>query len=389
MSDPTVLAVSDGSRMRDTAMFITNESTEPVIINDPVEEVKEVVAVDVHTQEEMDQMSSEEKLGVLKNYSEVIDLAAKQSTAHREVGNVLKQRDEMQKYMKTKDDMIDPMELINQKLATVANADVLAKDYLPYPDKVAWFFTNDETGELIDFDFPDDSKIGKDLFEFQKDMLLFFKRCDDAIEEYNKISQEAEEELKEINADINQINALMGNNVLAFVDSLMETTTPDNPNYKQVMEVCEGIQSAYNFSMIFETLEKYPSVIRNTLEDFKRESRIKEIGAKYGAILAKSNTSVNLVTFLPRNKDSKSIEQQALAKFYRAGTEDLFIFIMIRWFSMNRLETVKVKKFHAALYLVIYQLMNNQLPDDAYDMVMESAQKLLAIFYDQMPNPAN
>ncbi|MCM1218306.1 MAG: hypothetical protein NC548_27790 [Lachnospiraceae bacterium] len=353
----------------------------------PQEASESTKSVDVHTQEELDSMTPEEKIGVLKDYTEIIDLAAKQSTTNREIQNVWKQKEAMGDYMKKTEEMKDPMEVINAKLATVPNADVLMHEYLPYPEKVAWFFEDDDTGDVIEFNFPKNSEISKDLFSFQKDLLLFFKRCDDAVEEYNQISKDAEEELKAINADIEEINRIMGDNVLAFVDALKDSVKEGSPDYKQSMEICRGIESAYNFSMVFETLEKYPSVVRNTLEDFKRESRITNIGERYGNVVKKSNTSVNLITFLPRSKDVKTIEQLALSKFYRPGTDDLFIFILIRWFAMNGMDDIASKKFHAALYHVLYQLTSNQISDAVYDMVLENMKKLLTVFYDQMPSP--
>ena len=363
---------------------VENAKPESTTVQNAEQPVSSEKSIPVHTQKELDSMSPNEKLDVLKSYADVIDLATKQSTTNREINNVLKYRDEVQQYMKTTED-IDPMELINAKLNTVANAEVLANEYLPYPEKVKWFFINDETGKVVDFDFPEDGKIAKDLLEFQKDLLLFLKRCDDSIAEYNRISEEADKELKAIKADIDEINRLMGSNVLAFVEALKQSVTPESENYKEVMDICTGIMSAYDFSLVFDTVKEYPSVIKNTLDDFKKESRIKDLANRYAIAVDRSRTSVNLITFLPRSKDVLTIEKAALSKFYRPGTDDLFIFIMIRWFAMNKLDDAKSKKFHAALYHVLYQLLNGQLVDAVSDMVVENMKKLLTLFYDQMP----
>ena len=219
-------------------------------------------------------------------------------------------------------------------------------------------------------------------------MLRFLKRCDDAIADYDKISKEAEEKLKEINADIDEINKLMGNNVLSFVQTLRENTSPDSSEYKKVMDTCDGIMSGYTFSMVFDTLEEYPSVVRNTLEDFKSPHRIKNIADRYFTAISKARTAINLVTFIGgKGTGLKSIEPLALSGFYRPGTEDLFVFILMRWFAMNKITSIKDMKFHASAYLVLHQLSTNQLSDEAYDMVLENMKKLLSKFYEQMPSP--
>lgn len=341
----------------------------------------------VYTQTELDELPVDEKLKTIDTYAEVINLASQQNTAHREVCGVLNQRNEMGKFMKSNDEYIDPMDVVNRKLATVPDTDTLEKDYLPYPEKVAWFFTDDDTGNEVEVNLPNDT-VNKDTLEFQRDMLRFFKRCDDAIADYDKISKEAEEQLKEINADIDEINKLMGNNVLSFVQALRENTSPDSSEYKKVMDTCDGIMSGYTFSMAFDTLEEYPSVVRNTLEDFKSPHRIKNIADRYFTAISKARTAINLVTFIGgKGTGLKSIEPLALSGFYRPGTEDLFVFILMRWFAMNKITSIKDMKFHASAYLVLHQLSTNQLSDEAYDMVLENMKKLLSKFYEQMPSP--
>ena len=338
----------------------------------------------VITQEELDAMSTEEKVKVLKDYSDVIDIAAKQSTMNREMQEAWNQRDQMAQYMKAEDG-IDPVAIITKNMADIPNSEVLLREYLPYKEKVQELLTDKETGVVIDMDVPEDTDPAK-KYEFTKDFLLFFKRIDDSIAEYDRISREADEEMKKLNVEIKEISRVMSSNVLTYIESLKDTIKPDDPGYDVAQKTIMGVESAYNFKMIFDTLEKYESIVRNTVDDFKRESRITDIGKRYANNLAKTKTSVNLITFLPRSKNTKSIEAAIVPKFYRAGTEDLLVFIFIRYFSNNgNLDTVEGKKFHAALYHMLYQLMNNQLSDENRDYVIEYIKKLLQLHYDKMP----
>lgn len=339
----------------------------------------------VVSQEELDTMTTEEKVKVLKDYSDVIDIAAKQSTMNKEIQTAWNQREQLAQYMTAEDEGVDPVAILTKNMESIPNAEVLLKEYLPYREKVEALLTDSETGATISMDVPDDVEPER-VYEFTKDFLLFFKRIDDSIAEYDKISKEADEEMKKLNMDITEISRVMSNNVLTYIESLKETIKPDDPGYEVAQKTIVGVESAYNFKMVFDVLEKYKSIVGNTVEDFKRESRITEIGKKYATNLSRTKTSVNLITFLPRTKDTKSIESAIVPRFYRAGTEDLLIFIFIRYFSVNgNLETIEGKKFHAALYHMLYQLMNNQLSDVNRDYVIDHIKKLLQMHYDKMP----
>lgn len=340
-----------------------------------------------HTNDVIDplDMDVEPEKGVanLNKYSDIIDLTARQATLNKEISNVYHQKDDMKKYIKEKDYSKDPTEMIEEKLKSVKDANDLIKNYLPYPEKVKWFFEDEETGDYVEFVTPKDLK--QDMYEFEKDYLLFLKRIQDAMIDYEKISEETSKELEAINADINDIYKTLNDSVLTYVRALKENTPRDSDNYEEVMKVCKGIESGYDFSLVFETIEKYPSIPKNTIKDFKSSGKISDIGRRYGVERAKAKTSANLAIFLPRTEDMLCIEKQLLPNFYLNGTEDLFIFILIRWFAINGIRTVEAKKFHASVYNVLMRMTSDKegdaLSEDVQEDVIEKMKDLLYLHY--------
>lgn len=358
-----------------------NNAAEPV-----TEEVDQDSAEDdgkkhVPTNEEIEKMSPEEKMKILDKYTKVIDIGAKQSTLHKELDSIFEQKNEVGKMLKAPEGGEDPMETVNRKLATVKDAVELA-EMLKDPAKIDWFFEDDGTGLQIECLTPNEQT---DLREFERDLLLFLKRCDDAADEYERMSDEIAGELKALDAEFDEVNAIMQDNVVAFADAIADTITPDNPNYKRTMAEVRGIRSAYDFEILKTLVDAHPGIIDHTLEEFRKEGRITDIGKRYATKLDRAKTSANLITFLPRNPNDRCIEKHIIPNEYMPGTEDLFVYILIRHFAMSSFDDQATRKFHASVYLMLYQLVENQLKPELITKVHDNMLDLLQRYYAHMP----
>ena len=275
-----------------------------------------------------------------------------------------------------------PMDIVTKKLAKVTKEE-LVRDYLPYPDKVKWFFFDEETQSTVGF--IKEGTLSKDEeYKYQKDVLMFFKETDEALEQLDQIYKESNEELKKIIDDLGDINKIYNINLLEYVRNFEKEA--DEKGIKNIgsLQTIEGIYSAYDFRCIFEMLEEHPTVIKNTLDDYRNSARIKNLGERYSIRLKQGKIKISLTSFLSF-KDQHPVEKLTIPNDYLEGTEDLFIFILIRFFALEGLSNTMTRKFHVSVWLVIHNLLTGSLSDEETKMFLSNMKRLLKMYYDQMP----
>lgn len=262
------------------------------------------------------------------------------------------------------------------------------KDNKALHARIDEFFTNPETEEVLELRDNSEVKNTTQEYDFKRGLLLYFKQNDEYMkgidEEIQKLNQATEDMNEELSAALNPLK----DNIYGYAQYLEDHNQPnegDDSNTKKIKEMnrkkARAIRSGFTLENMIELVEKCPSIKKNALSDFKKDSRIRDIGARYASKLKTSKIDFNLFKLIT-DDPKESLEYRALPlDDYPAGLEGFTIFFIIRSLSMSLPDPVDAT-FHASVQVVYTQLLEGTLDPEIADIVRNSIKKFLSYFAD-------
>lgn len=335
----------------------------------------------VTSPDQFESLSASDKASVLKEYQEVVSMTARKSYLEKKI-------DEQNSQVKTiKDSFVseeDNSDFIDEQvLRWVMEREGEGKSTLEIKNEFATackninfvrkFFTHPVTKKDYTPAMEGSPNFAGDFLKVIYSTVVGNRAIESEIAAYDT-------EIKKFDEEYQGILRTLSDNILLYCDTVERELSPDDPNYGKIMEEIHYIRGAYDLKPFKSVLVKYPSVIRHTLEDIQTARRIKEISTRYHEKLGKAGCSISLIAYI--NDDiTKSFEYRNLPKgTYEAGYENLFVFSLIRYFSMEHWDA-KVLKMHNATVNSLYKLDTGNIGDELKAQMRESIIDYLKMFH--------
>lgn len=350
------------------------ETTTKDAANEP-EKNESVESATSTLKDQMDNLSPEEKISVLNGYANLVGMEARKNSLYAEID---KQKEKVASIQKFIDGPEEEAEFIEEKLREVKTIEEL-QARIKTEAGLNYFFTNPETGELLGVsDVIEEKK--KD--EFRRSYLVFLKNNQIAMDGIDAELEKYNQAIDEFDADIKDVMAVMADNVLAYTEYLRQSIPEDHPNYNKVMRTAKYIDSAYDMTVFNEILDRYPSIIKHTVEDFHSERRTKEIGSRYFKKLASAHITSSLIGFVSDDPADSYEYKALLPDQYQRGMENLFVFSLIRFFATESWSDQDVRKCHASVIVALRKLVSPNISDDLKAKMRTAISSYLKRFYE-------
>lgn len=330
----------------------------------------------------------------------MLNMSAKMSSLNKELNNVKMQRDNLvaQSFksgtiVNVADENMEPGDVIQYHLDKVKSVEELHKMLngkvtdKAVADRINSFFINPKTGEKLELASGGPQvKTESEELDFRRAMLMYFKQNDEYMEKIDKEVQKLNEATEELNANISELLNPLKDNVYAYAVYLDEQNQPSEGDNEVVAKVkaanrtkAKAIRSAYTLENMIELVESKPSIIDNSLRDFRNETRLKEIGKRYSSKLRTAKIEFDLIPLLT-NDTRDSLEYKVLPQGdYPAGLEGFTIFFIIRSLGMS-LPNKEDEVFHAAIQVAWKQLLDGSMDEDIAAIIKKSLTKFLSYF---------
>lgn len=273
--------------------------------------------------------------------------------------------------------------LITEKLKKFSSVEELT-NHLKDTSHVNEFFIN-EDGTTMDISIPGGKKnlTEKDFAEFKQSVLIYLKQ--EAI-----IKDEFDKELKKFDEERKEIEQSMGTSANEIILSYLDLAT-EKKNELLKRGITGGkelrstnhILSGFDFNVELETMREHPSIIKNTLNEMHNESLIISYGKRYRVAIKNHQSIATLISFISNTPNSSFEEVFLPPDKYKAGYENLFLFSIIRHFSMTRW-TEDTVKMHAMTVSLLQQMVNNELPEEIQSKYVENIAAYLSVFYKEL-----
>lgn len=253
-------------------------------------------------------------------------------------------------------------------------------------ERINSFFTNDDTGEILELV---DDKLGKseaDELTFKRDLLLYFKQNDYYLDKIDEEIKKLDEATEELTANISSALNPLKDNILAYAEYLVQESTIEETDDYETRKMKEGkmkkaiaIRSGYTFENLIQIINEHPSIVNNSLRDFHNESNVMQIGNRYAHKLKTNDIGFNLFTLLS-DDPKESLEYRTLPiGEYPDGMENFTVFFIIRSMAMG-LTSKEDVVFHASVQVALSKLMDGTLDPDVAETVKGNIVKLLSYF---------
>lgn len=292
-------------------------------------------------------------------------------------------------------------DILDAKLAKFKNADELAI-YLkgnvlvdPTLTRINEFF-EDNDGQRLTLKASAAKKLNvindknkkhlrKDL-EFKRELLLYFKRMDDAIAGITEEQAKLEEAQKEFDKNLSTALNPLKDNILAYADHLeREADAMEGIDYKtkklrdQKKKKAYYIRSGYTFENMIALVKDNPGLVRNALSDFRNDNRLTEIGKQYGKKLEQGNIGLTLFPLLG-NYPEDSLEFKLLPMdSYPTGLEGFTAVFLIRYLA-HELPSMEAQVFQASVYTALQRALDNTLDKDVLNTIKNGMIEFLSYF---------
>jgi len=341
------------------------------------EEVEAELKARAIKEEEEQKKKQEHREEQLTTYMNVLNLEAQKNTLVNKV----------QEYREAGNDMLRHIggeysrDIISEKLATVKTIEELTKR-ISTDEGLLWFFTNDDTGEILTMNIKDID--AKREMEFRRGLLLYLKQTDIYQAEIDDACKQLDEAQKEFDVGVAESMQYLADNIIDTA-KMFRQVAAESPNYSKLMRRAQHIESAYTFEVLKEVVKEHPSVVEKTIIEMRKEGAIVDLGKRYRAKLKSAKVQSSLFSFIGEDNGQRSVEYMVLPKDKLIpGTENLFIFILIRFFAMNSWTLDKaVKAFHSAVCITLSRLMCDKLPDEERMLMINNMIELLQPYWDK------
>lgn len=253
-------------------------------------------------------------------------------------------------------------------------------------ERINAFFVDDD-GDALQLNTKGTTiKTEEQELDFKRSMLIYFKQNDEYMEKIDEEMKKMDDAVAEFNSEISSALNPLKDNILAYAAHLEEKGKPADDDgvgttskKRELRKKAKMIRSGYTLENLIELVEKTPSIIQNSLRDFRNENRIKDIGERYGRKLKTAGISLTLFNLLS-NDIVDSLEYRVLAPGeYPEGLEGFTVFFIIRSLSMS-LPNKDEETFHAAVQVAFSALLKGDLDPDVEASMKEALKKFLSYF---------
>lgn len=253
-------------------------------------------------------------------------------------------------------------------------------------ERIEAFFTNEETGEVLELIDNENVKSEKDELDFKRGMLLYFKRTDYYTKKIDEEIENINRVTAELTAEISDALDPLKDNILAYAEYLEQESQIVEGDSDAVIvtkrtkaKKAKAIKSGYTLENMIELIEKHPSIVENAVKDFRNEDRVKAIGKRYSAKLHSANVDFSLFGLISDDIHD-SLEYRCLPKeYYPEGFENFTVFFIVRAMSMG-MKTKEDIVFHASVQVAFNRLMEGSLDEDVANRIKNSIRKFLQLF---------
>lgn len=237
-------------------------------------------------------------------------------------------------------------------------------------------FFVDGNGNTINFD-NGNLKDGVDDFKFKQQFLTYVKST---MEYENNIDHELEklnEETEKLNTEIKEACDMLNDNILTYIAYMREKAeTMEQPQKGKILKYMNFIESAYTFDEVKKVIDRYNTIPANTLKEFTNPVRSKDIIKNYERKV-KTHKTTPVLTALYK---MMSFEKKFLKPSqYEPEMEGLFLFTLIRYFSMSNFNDCD-KKMHSAMCVTFKNLYEGKLADSSQELVLKNAAEYLELY---------
>lgn len=286
----------------------------------------------------------------------------------------------------------DANDIIQEHLSKFETPDDLGK-YLSgkvtdpkIKERINSFFTNEETGEVLELVDKSTGKTESDELTFKRDLLFYFKENDYYLAKIDEEIEKMNQATEEFNTNMTSALNPLKDNILAYSEYLIQESNIEDTDDAETRKLktarhkkAIAIRSGYTFENLIEIINEHPSIVSNSLRDFHTESNIQRIGERYAHKLKSNGIEFNLFPLLSDDvKDSLEYRTLPIGE-YPEGLENFTVFFIIRSMSMS-LTSKEDIVFHASAQIALSKLMDGTLDPDVAETVKSNIQKLLSYF---------
>lgn len=230
----------------------------------------------------------------------------------------------------------------------------------------------DENGNPMDITGEFSSKDRE--YEFKRDFILYFKSSQEYEHKIDNALESINNDYKEFETDMENICNTMSDNMLAFVEELKEKSLKLNGKEREKAELhIDHIESAYNMSIFLKVIDTHPSIITNTLREFNNTVLFNDVISKYEKLCSKAKVEPIFSNII--KKERMSFEERFLVPGSYTR-ENLFMFILIRYFVTNKIQGLELK-LHSALSVCIRNIYRDRMIDNVKDRFLSSITTLV------------
>ena len=291
-------------------------------------------------------------------------------------------------------------------------------------ERIESFFEHPETHEVLTLSGETAVKNEADELQFKRGMILHFKQNDEYMAKIDEEVKKLDEATSELTENINKALDLNSNTLYKYMEFLIENSekaTDENilaESYRKylideaakehtVLEETEldrdikkklptlivedqkrkradlkkarAIRAAYTLENMIDLVEQKPSIITNSLNDFRSDARLSDIGKRYQSKLKNSKINLDLFGFLS-DDPKENLEYKVIPlDEYPVGLEGFTVFFIIRSLSMS-LPNKDDEVFHSAIYITLGQIMSDKMDDETAAIMKEGIKKFLSYF---------
>lgn len=225
----------------------------------------------------------------------------------------------------------------------------------------------------------------KDL-EFKRELLLYFKRMDDAIAGITKEQEKLEKAHKEFDKNLSSVLNPLKDNILAYAEHLeMEADAMIGIDYEtrklksEKKKKAYNIRSGYTLENLIDLVKKHPEMVNHALADFRSDARLQDIGMRYSKKLEQGKINLNLFALL-NNRPEDSLEFKLLPmQSYPTGLEGFTAVFLIRYLA-HELPTMEAQIFQASVFTAMQRALDNTLDKDVLNTLKNGMIEFLSYF---------
>lgn len=305
--------------------------------------------------------NEEEKVTIedIERLSKVVQAEATKQQYENTINDIKEKQDEM---LNCVSGLTSDKDILHDKLKDWKSED-LKKYIYASEENTDKFFRNDETGEVLTINIDTDDKAK--ILDFKRNLLIYLKTTDETWEKIDEEYKKLDEATAEFNENVHDAIYQLSDSVLTYLGYLKDKANDmeDGPEKRELLKGIKYEESGYTMDIYRESYQKFPSAIKHCKEDIKSNSRVQQIGSRYIEKLQRVGTAVSLIPFISDDGKVKSFEERVLIEDQYI-TKDLFVFSLIRYFSMADWNDPNTKRAHSVVSLVIKRLLNNDFEDE-------------------------